>query len=131
VTAQPEIKSSFEIEGVFDPEAFSRTTGLSPTDVRRAGEFRRDGQPWETSRWRLVIGPERNFDHAAQVARLLDAIEPAAREIEQFAAQARAELWVKLWWPGVEEEVSNPVLSFPPRLLARLARLGATLDIDV
>jgi hypothetical protein len=129
---EPEIKCSFDVVGDerFDPNDFTGATGLTPSDTYRKGDVWR-GRVRRDSRWRLVIGPERSFDHADQVNRLLNAVEPKAEAISAFRRHADVELWIELWWPGTDEGLSNPSLYFPPELIQRIAHLGAGVDIDV
>jgi hypothetical protein len=79
----------------------------------------------------LQIGPDETFDHAAQVARLLDQIQAHSGSIRRAVDAHDVTPKVGLWWGDVAEGESTPALHFPVDLLARILNLPAALDIDV
>jgi hypothetical protein len=129
----PTVFASFSLTGGedFDPDTITVATGLMPFRQWRTGDDDKHGRKRRHSFWAFEVGPDETFDHAAQVESLLDQIEPYADIIREAVAGLDVAAQIGLWWGEVCEGESTPSLHFPADLLERIARLPATLDIDV
>ncbi|HKP75840.1 MAG TPA: DUF4279 domain-containing protein [Longimicrobiaceae bacterium] len=123
----PRIRCWFEIRSArADPADITRELGLAPTRVWRAGEsLTRGGVAQEMSGWRFEhpIPPSIDLDEMA--CALLDLLPS---ELPEAAITGN---WVTQLTYVIEVQDRTPAMFFEDTTLSRLARLRASIDIDL
>ncbi len=130
-----EVEVYFALKGDdFDPDAFTKLSGLTPTEVFRKGEPGRHVEGYKFSCWKVSTG--RIAHDVLLVDELADQlIERIERSADCFAnviseLNLYAVLEVVLYI-SMDETVSTPALGFSSRTIAFLHRVGATIDVDI
>lgn len=125
--AEPRVKAWFEIlEFACDPQTISSHLALIPTRTWKAGEtppWRR--RPEEVSGWRLASPLDAPHDLETHASWLLDQF-PTHLDLSGVSRAWRAQIVFV-----VEVQDETPAMAFSAETLARIAKIGADLDIDV
>jgi len=118
------------ITGVaLDPREVTARLGITPTQVRFAGEPRGRGEVWTKSLWAYstpVGSSEKQWDSLEDgLSCVLNEI--SHRKIEILSYTATCDV---IWWCGHFQSSFNGGPSFSANLLRRLADFGAPVLID-
>ena len=130
-----EVEVYFALKGDdFDPDDFTRRSGLTPTQVKRKGEPGEYVESYRYSSWIVSTGRIANdvllVDELAD--KLVERIKPGARYIasavtdEDLSAVLEIVLWVSM-----DQSVSTPALGFSKRTITFLHDVGAFIDVDI
>ena len=123
----------FGLRGAFDPDELTERIGISPTSSSREGGRNRQRRLPRTSQWELST--ERIVAECIDISQLADEIiaklEPHSPQIKDAIADLDlyAVLEVVLYF-STDDEVSTPAIGFSNRVLAFLADVNASIDID-
>lgn len=122
---------SFGFSGHFDPAEVTETIGLPPTHAHNAGDVirgrTRKASSWE-SRGDEIVG---YIDVYEQSKRIIEKLHPNERRIAE--AVQRFELTPVLSVVlniMTEGDVPTPAIGFDEKVVAFLARVGASIDAD-
>jgi hypothetical protein len=130
----PDVEVHLKVFGDFDPDEFTRVTGLVPTRTRRRGALAatpRLGRATEDS-WRLILGPVATMGGTEQIATMVGTIEPVLALIRKF--QADHNLTMQLTFVAYvtpHRATAVPNIALDHEFLERLAATGAGLDFDI
>ena len=130
-----EVEVYFALKGDdFDPDAFTKQSGLTPTEVCRKGEPGRHVEKYKFGMWEISSGRIANnillVDELAD--QLIERIEGSADCIANAVSEAGlyAVLEVVLYI-SMDETLSTPALGFTTRTIAFLHKVGAEIDVDI
>lgn len=126
----------------FDPALLTAMLGIDPTSAHRRGEARGpSGRPAKSSAWELRGDYSDDYDSEALVLGLLDVVEPVSGKIaearQRWGLECGVSLVVHIYAESdvdhdgpLELGFTAPGLGFEASTIARLAALGAWLDVD-
>jgi hypothetical protein len=130
-----EVEVYFALKGDdFDPDAFTKRSGLTPTEVCRKGEPGRYVEKYKFGQWKISTGRIANdlllVDELAE--QLIERIEGSVNYIASAVSEAGlyAVLEVVLYI-SMDETLSTPALGFTSRTIAFLHKVGAEIDVDI
>jgi len=123
----------FGLRGTFDPEALTNQLGITPTSSCAQGAKNpQRGIPktsqWEVSTDRIVAEYIDVYELADQVVTQLERNAPQIKDAIA-ALDLYAVLEVVLYF-STDDDVSTPAVGFSNRVLAFLAYVNASIDID-
>jgi hypothetical protein len=108
------------------PEGITAMVGLQCDKCWHSGDTRKHTTIVEKDNgWILHSGLPKTADLDTQIRALLDALEPAKGTIRDLSMTETVELSVVMYTPSL------PALSFDATTIARMAELGAGMDIDL
>jgi hypothetical protein len=118
----------------FDPDAFTKRSGIKPTRVFRKGELRRNDKKYEFGMWALSLGQiESDVLLVGEFAEQL--IVRLERSVDHIAcAMSDEELYAVLQivlHVSVNDNVPTPSVGFSSRTIAFLHKVGATISVDI
>jgi hypothetical protein len=128
--AIPELRVLFCLLGHFDPDSLSSGIGVSADRTWRAGDLRIPNSivKHDSAGWCIEAPKQNGWDLEPVVVQLLDRLKPARSEIravqQKFALRSQLSCIVY-----AADQV--PSLAFGSDVIARLADLQASIDIDV
>ena len=130
-----EVEVYFALKGDdFDPDAFTKLSGLAPTDVFRKGEPGRYVKTYKFGLWQVSTGHIANdvllIDEIAD--QLIEKIKGAADYFAKVISEQKlyAVLEVVLYI-SMDEKLSTPALGFSSQTIEFLHKVGATIDVDI
>lgn len=125
----PRVEARFVVEGpAVDPRLVTSRLGIQPTAVALAGE-RIPGTTAvrQIARWELAsgIGPERELEeHVAAIIEQLGSIREVINELP--------DQWDRVISAVIHLDASHmPPIHFEAPLLAEVAAIGCTIDVDL
>ena len=130
-----EVEVYFALQGDdFDPDAFTKQSGLAPTEVFRKGEPGRYVEKYKFGMWKLSTGRIANdvllVDELAN--QLIEKIEGSANRVASVVEeQALYAVLEVVLYIAMDEKLSTPALGFSSRTIAFLHKVGATIDVDI
>lgn len=130
-----EVKVYFALKGDdFDPDEFTRQSGLTPTAVFRKGEPGRYVDKYKFSNWEISTDWIANdvllIDEIVDelIERIEDGAESIAKAVADFNVYAILEVVLRI---SMDENLSTPSLGFSSKAIAFLNRVGAEIDVDI
>ncbi len=124
--------------GDFDPVVVTRRLGIEPTSVWRQGEKVEQSRVAgrlipRSSMWQLST-PEVEgeivdvYQMSASIVSVLSDRAPAIAEVtKQLGLYCVLEIVLHI---AVDDQVSTPIIGFAPEVIAFLAGVGASIDVD-
>lgn len=128
------VSGSFVIAGFSgDPADITRALSITPDEFGRAGETRRlSGAQREyrvpSSYWELHAGKRRAPALEDCIEEILVRIEPAATALKRLPPKLTKKVLIQV---SIDADGRAPGMLLSKELLARLAKLGVALEIDV
>lgn len=112
----------------FEPDTITKRLGLEPTSVQRESSPRPKHSSWKLSSGRVQGDIVDVYDlSSALVAKL----SPHASEITAMKQELRVEAALQVvLWITTDQSKSTPAIGFEPGVVAFLAQVGASIDID-
>ena len=123
------VEACFTVTGEgLEFSVIEEATCLEPTDVWRVGEAVGFTQLCrKCDGWRYAVSHEDNVDASAVMASVVDRLSPACESIRLLGERGwHSEVSCVVYTSG-----QMPVLNFKPCTISSIARLGASLDIDI
>jgi hypothetical protein len=127
----------------FDPDALTSRLGVTPTSSHRKGEVRVPGKVWKRTSWRYGGSPSGELDWDDLVGPVLTAfdgqdgtVRDAVRDMQLAAGlMIVSEMTAEKSYAGRDDRdawgVPTPASGLSAENIARLARLGLSLDADM
>lgn len=125
----------------FDPDAVTSRLGITPSRCWKRGQTRPAGHLARTTKWIWQTPEQTQVDREPVIQQVLDTFEPVAITLATLVQEL--DLWVCIglvvkMHGNIELEpdgtqavyVTTPGLSLSAATLARIAGLGAELDVD-
>lgn len=130
-----EVEVYFALKGdSFDPDAFTKRSGIAPTRVRRKGEPTMHVASLKFSSWEVSLGKMAGdvLFVSELVDKLVERLEGGAdfiaEAVSDFSLYAVLEVVLTI---STNDSVSTPALGFTPRAIAFLHKVGAEIDVDI
>lgn len=130
-----EVEVYFALKGDdFDPDGFTKLSGLNPTEVFRKGESDRDLETYKFGSWKVSTGRIANdillVDELADqlIERIENAADCFAKVISELNLYAVLEVVLYI---SMDETIPTPAFGFSSRTIAFLHRVGAAIDVDI
>jgi hypothetical protein len=110
----------------YTPDCITAMLGVKCDKEWRAGDTRKHTTIVESANgWVLHSSLPRTADMDAHIDLLLQVLEPVKESIRRLSATETVELSIVIYSP------SPPALRFDASIVARIAELGAGLDVDL
>ena len=128
------VAGSFVIAGFAgEPGSITGALSITPDEVGRAGETRQlSGSQRQytvpTSYWELHARKRRAVGLEECISELVTRMEPASNKLQALPSNVTKKVLVQV---SLEPNGSAPGLLLAPELVARLAKLGVALEVDI
>lgn len=123
------ILAALTLTGAFDPAEITRQIGIEPTQTARRGDsIQKTKIRHKTDVWSLSTGKQESLDLDALVRMILDQIGERAPAVAAIRAALSLDAEIAC---AVYVEGQTPAISLDRETVARIAALGASIDVDL
>ena len=125
-----ECMTYFTITGKFDPDEISKFMRLAPESVRRIGDVRANGVPYDLAQWRFGTVKSHRLDTANQMMQTIDPLLTKADLLRKIKLTYDAQLLLVVV-PLVRYDEPTPMLAPSPAVMRFCMETGTEINIDL
>ncbi len=127
---QTQCMTYYRIAGNFDPDDITKYLRLAPESVRRIGDVRSNGVPYDYASWRFGTVKSHRLDTANQMMQTIDELITKADLLRKIKLTYDASLTLVVV-PLVRYDEPTPMLAPSPAVMRFCMETGTEIDIDL